>query len=100
RSFLALTKALLAIRREHPALHGGSQESVAGVPENCFAYVRTSAERRMLVALNFGGEALELALPGFGRGQVLVSTPLERQGPTELASFRLRGNEGCVILLD
>ena len=100
RSLLALTRALLALRRAAPALHAGSHESVPDVPDDCFVYLRTSAAERYVVALNFGPGAHVLALPGLGRGRLLLSTHLDREGAADLRSFPLRGHEGCVIALD
>ena len=100
RSMLALTRALLELRRATPALHAGSHESVAGVPDDCLVYIRKWEARRYLVALNLGARPQILSLPGLGRGRVVLSTGMDRDGSAELGSFELRGHEGCVIALD
>jgi len=100
RSHLALTRALLALRRATPALHAGSHESIPGVPDDCFVYLRMSHGVRYLVALNFGPREHVLALAGMGSGRLALSTHLDREGPADLKSFRLRSHEGCVIQLD
>jgi alpha-glucosidase len=99
RSMLALTRALLALRRATPALHAGSHRAVAGVPDDCFVYLRTSGAERYLVALNFGSDKQVLELPGLGEGRLALSTHLDRQGGADLRHFELRGHEGCVIAL-
>jgi alpha-glucosidase len=100
RSILALTRALLALRRATPALHAGSHESIPGVPDDCLVYVRESGGQRTLVALNFGAGERVLSLAGMGTARLVLSTGRDRQGPVDLRSFQLRGNEGCVIALD
>jgi alpha-glucosidase len=99
RSMLALTRALLALRRARPALHAGDHDSVAGAPDDCLVYLRTWRDQRCLVALNFAGAARELRLPGLGDGRVLVSTNRDREGPVQLRSLELRADEGCIIEL-
>jgi alpha-glucosidase len=98
RSMLALTRALLALRRATPALHEGAHEAVGGVPDECLVYVRRAGARRVLVALNFGAGACELSLGGAGR--VLLSTGMDREGPVDLGALRLRAHEGCVVALE
>ena len=89
RSMLALTRALLALRRATPALHAGSHESVAGVPDDCLVYIRKWEGQRYLVALNLGARAQVLSLSGIGRGRIVLSTGMDRDGPAELGSFEL-----------
>jgi alpha-glucosidase len=98
-SLLALTRRLLALRRAHPALALGSYQPLDTVPADCFAYLRTAAGQRCLVAINFAAESRTLALPDLGRGQVLASTRLDREGAESLSHFTLRPNEGRVHLL-
>ncbi len=98
RSMYSLTHRLLTLRRSAPALVFGDHNGVAGMPEDCFVYGRQQGTQQFLVALNFSDSERTLALPG-GRGQVLLSTTLDREGAEALSAFRLRGNEGCVIKL-
>jgi len=98
RSTLSFVRALLALRRATPALHRGSYRAVDGAPD-CFVFVREHGAARYVVALNLGGEARDVALAGFDRGRVAVSTHMDREGDVSLASFPLRANEGCVIEL-
>jgi alpha-glucosidase len=97
---LALTRALLALRRAHPALHAGSYQAVTGVPDDCLVYLRERGVDRTLVAMNFAAGSRHLALPGLGRARIVLSTSLDREGPVDLGSLELRGDEGCVIEIE
>lgn len=97
RSLLTLVRSLLALRRETTALVTGSYRTLAGGPEECFVFLRAQGEQRMLVALNFSEEAQTLTLPELAGSRVLVSTNLDRAGPSDGSTLRLRGHEGCVI---
>jgi oligo-1,6-glucosidase/alpha-glucosidase len=65
-SLLSTYKALLSLRRDHPALQGGRLSLLDegyGSPD-VLAYIRESAAERLLVALNFGERAVELETQG------------------------------------
>ncbi len=63
-----------------------------------FAYLREMGDERMLVALNFSAQNYTLDLSGVGaRGEVLVSTEMDRAGTEPLSTLHLRPNEGLVI---
>ncbi|HEU4411937.1 MAG TPA: alpha-amylase family glycosyl hydrolase [Polyangiaceae bacterium] len=96
RSMLALTRALLRLRRASGALRAGAYRGVEGAPDGCFVYERRLGAERYLVALNFSSEARELAVPGGAR--LVFSTGLDREGDAP-AAFALRGDEGCVFRL-
>lgn len=57
-SFLRWVKALIALRRELPALAVGEYEHVEVDNPKIFAFLRTSAEQTVLVALNLSDETL------------------------------------------
>jgi len=99
RSLLSLTRHLLALRRATPALSVGSYRSVDGVPSDCFAYLREADGQRWLVALNFASTERLLHLSAAGHGTIVASTHLDREGPVELATLRLRPAEGAVMAL-
>jgi len=40
-----------------------------------------------------------LSLPEMGSGRIVISTYLDREEQVDLAAFRLRANEGCIIEL-
>jgi glycosidase len=99
RSVLALYRRLLRLRRETPALQVGDYRPLdRGVPDGCFAYVRSGREgERIAVALNFTGEALDAPLPG--SGDVLASSRLDRSGETLDGTLPLRPHEAVVVSL-
>jgi alpha-glucosidase len=99
RSMLALTRRLLALRRGSPALSGGQYRRVEGIPDQCFAYIRHSAEQRMLVALNFSSSEHVLDLPEGMRGTIRLSTHADRNREEVVGQLGLRADEGCVLEL-
>ena len=100
RSSLMLVKNLLTLRRSLPALNIGGYQSVDGVPDVCFVYLREHAKQRYLIALNCSSAEQTLHCPQFGHGRVLLSTQLDYEGATDLSEFHLRANEGWIIELD
>ncbi len=99
KSMLSLTCRLIQIRRETPALHSGTYRAVDQVPPDCFVYMRQHGNQRRLIAINFSGEERMLSLPEFGKGRMILSTHLDREASADLASFHLRGHEGCIIAM-
>jgi alpha-glucosidase len=98
-SMLTLTRALLALRHSRPALHKGSYHSLESGPENCFVYLRQFDNERQVIALNFSAEPQLVRVAELGKGQMLLSTSLNRAGPINLAALQLQGHEGCIIEL-
>jgi glycosidase len=97
-SMLNLTKRLLELRSSSSALSVGSYEPVDGFPAGCFAYARKHRGEGYLVVLNLTD--IDVMLEASGTTLPLVlSTHLDREGKTELGSFRLRDGEGCVFEL-
>jgi alpha-glucosidase len=93
RSMLSLYRALLALRRESPALAGGAYRTLlAG--EAVFAYLRDD----VLVALNLSGEAQSVPL-GELAGRVRLSTYLDGREDDVRGELRLRADEGVVVCL-
>ena len=97
RSFLMLTRTLLAVRRSHDALTRGSYQSVEQQSATCFVYQRQHADQCCLVALNFSGQDQVVTLPGQCQGRVLLSTHLDREELIPLSEMHLRGNEGLLL---
>ena len=90
---LSLYRALLALRRAEPALSVGSYAPVEGAEEDVLAYERRddATGRRLLVALNLGGQERELPRAASGR-RLLLSTRMDGgAGPC------LRPDEGVVL---
>ncbi len=94
-SILALYKHLLALRRDHTALHAGAWRRLVA-PEKTLAYERHFGDERIFVALNLDAAAALVQLPASGR--LLVSTQGDRRDETTGVAVSLRGDEGVVIL--
>jgi len=94
-SFLSLYKNLLRLRRSLPALTGGDFTPENNTPDTVFGYWRTAADQRLLVLLNYSGDIVSVGLPE--RGNILLSSHLDRSGSVEEGSIQLRGNEGMII---
>lgn len=89
-SMLALTKALMALRRTAPALHRGSYRSLDG-PAGCYLYERADSADRLVIALNFRSESVTVDLSG----DVVLSTTLDRVGAVD--ELVLGPDEGVII---
>ena len=94
-SILLFYQALIALRRERPALSGGSYALVSTV-EDVLIFERRQGGQSVLVVLNFGGTEHELeAVEALRGARVLLSTEASRsagqmEGP-------LRPNEGLIL---
>jgi alpha-glucosidase len=93
RSMLSLYRALLALRRESPALAGGAYRTVFS-DDAVLAYLRDD----MLVALNLSGEPQPVPL-GELAGGVRLSTHLDGRDDEVRGSLSLRADEGVVVCL-
>jgi alpha-glucosidase len=87
-STLSLYRALIALRREEPALSHGDFRLI-GAEDEVLRYERRHADRRLIVALNFTGEPRPLASAD---GTVLLSTL-----PEAAEAGRLRPHEGLIV---
>ena len=96
-SMLMLVRRLLELRRQEPALHGGSYTSI-DTSGDVIAYLRTAGERRFLVVLNLGEQSARLDGPEF-RGEIVIGTHQDREGDTVAGTVALRGDEGVVVEL-
>lgn len=99
-SMLNLTRSLLKLRREAPALHAGKYIPVENAPADCLAYMRHAGVESYLIVLNFSDQPETATLPDLGTGRVLISTLSDYPQTVDLGNFTLRGNEGWIILLD
>jgi alpha-glucosidase len=97
-SLLTLTRRLLELRAREPVLQHGAHEPRDAGP-SVVAY-RRSAERRLLVIVNFAHSATSYSLRDDGAGRVLLSTMLDREGQRVADQVRLRADEGLLIELD
>jgi alpha-glucosidase len=93
-SMLELHRRLLALRRAEPALSVGDWAHITAEGD-LLAYERRAANgARFVVALNLGHRELTADV---GRGQIVLSTALDRDGETVHAPLHLRPNEGVVV---
>src|SRR5712671_7904270 len=96
-SILSLYKALIGLRKKLPQLVSGDYVPVAAEGD-LLLYRREGDGRAVVVALNLGAEPVSLASDASRlRGEILLSTFLDRQGETIRDSLDLRGNEGVII---
>ena len=98
-SMLSLTRTLIEMRHTTAALNAGSYHPIENLPNDCFVYLRELADQRRLIALNFSSDEQVLSLPEMGSGRIVISTYLDREEQVDLAAFRLRANEGCIMEL-
>ena len=94
-SLLTLTRRLLRLRRDHPALHTGDFAAFGPTPGGTCAFRRISAEGAITVVLNLTAEAR--TVPGVGAGSVLIGTHRDRDGEPINANVDLRPNEALVV---
>lgn len=99
RSLLSLYRRLLAYRKATPALRNGAYAPVEVATECCFVFRRERGAERVLVALNFSGDAARVLLPGSPSGRLTVSTYLDGEGRVVDGELDLRANEGVIIAL-
>lgn len=100
-SMLALTRALLTLRRALPALAIGDYQPVEDAPQDVFAFLRTHDAQRLFIALNFAEEKRLVALPAdTEHGQLLLAThrPQALSRPVN-ALLRLGPHEAQIVRL-
>lgn len=98
-SVLLMTRQLLEIRRDHPALHSGSYRSVDG-PPGTFCYVREHQDERLLLILNFTDDPKKWWLPaGLNGGNIIFSTNNNRPTPADIDQLLIMENEAIIISL-
>ena len=97
RSMLSLFRRLIQLRREHPALAVGSYTPLETGDAPVVAYLREHEDRRILVALNFGGDGERLDLPADAK--LLCSTDPDRPALDESKVLKLEPYEGVVLAL-
>jgi glycosidase len=97
-SIFSLYRQILRLRSTSPALQlGNYQEIPCGHPD-CYAYMRTNGSQRYIIMINFAGSEIQpdLSLP-HSRGEILLSTRMDKQGQAELDHLMLRPYEGIII---
>jgi alpha-glucosidase len=101
RALLNLVRTLIHLRRSLPALHIGAYRSLDVSNDAIFAYLRSTAEQRLVIVLNFGSEPQQIDLSALGAsGEVLCTTYLDQVGDRTLKQLDVRPDEGLLIRLD
>ncbi|MFZ0888203.1 MAG: alpha-amylase family glycosyl hydrolase [Candidatus Binataceae bacterium] len=96
RSMLSLYRRLIRIRKQTPALTEGSYRSFSPAPDDCLAFCRELADRRVLIAINFSSEPRRI--PSI-EGRLLVSTIPEREDEAIRGTLALAPNEAAMVAL-
>jgi alpha-glucosidase len=94
-SLLQLYRALIALRRAHPALSRGEQRSLPAT-DAVWAFERALGGERFAIALNFGDEPATCAL-GAGAPIGGLRTRAGAALPASLARVELAPCEGAVL---
>ncbi len=96
-SMLNLYRQLLNVRRNSPALVGGTYRSLDVEHDDCFVYLREHPEGAKVIALNFTDQPRSLSVPYGELGEVALSTFLDRTGKVSLSELSLRPHEGIIV---
>jgi alpha-glucosidase len=95
-SILSLYKALINLRRLCPELIAGKFKLIANEGD-LLMYRRGRGSTPMIVVLNFSSEPASLEPKAFDmRGEILLSTFMDRAGERISDTLDLRGNEGLI----
>jgi alpha-glucosidase len=99
-SMFGLYRQLIWYRKGSAALRG-DYRPLADTPGGCYAYLRTTGDERLLVALNFTGQPLDYEVDGPQTGRLELATdPARLLGdPVGLHPLRLGPDEGVVVRL-
>ena len=98
-SILNLYRELIALRRREPALSIGSYQHVSRTGD-VFAFQRSESGRRFLIVLNFGPDAIVFESDQHTfRGQIVLSTHLDRNGEQVEGPIPMRGDEAVIVEL-
>jgi alpha-glucosidase len=95
RSILSLYKALINLRKKWPELVTGDYVPMAAEGD-LLLYRRQRSEGSVVIALNLGAEPVSLASEAL-RGEILLSTLMDRRGEKLDRVLDLRDNEGVII---
>jgi alpha-glucosidase len=92
-SMLSLMRALLDLRRAHPALSTGRYEATSS-PDGVVAFLRISDGERFLTAVNTTAAPAEVPVRA---GVVRASTGMDRAGTRVAGTLTLDADEACVL---
>ena len=97
RSILSLYKALIGLRKRLPQLVTGAYVPIAAEGD-LLLYRRQGDGAAVVIALNLGDQPVSIVSEAAGlRGEILLSTELDRAGEKLEGALDLRGNEGVII---
>jgi len=100
KSILILYRKLLAYRKKSQALQAGQYLPVDKVPSGCFAYLRRlEGGDRVFIIINFNPHPVEIQIPEFGEGCLILSTHMDRSEDIDFSGWVLRGSEGVIVEL-
>ncbi len=94
-SILNLYRSLLKMRRNSPALYGGSYTPLEST-SNVYIYSRQANDEKKIIVLNFDNRNQTVQINN-GTGKILLSTHMDRQDNISLTSMELRAYEGLII---
>lgn len=97
-SILHFYQALIALRKEHPALSRGDFAQVATGSPTLLAYRRTHARETLLTVLNFSPQPVELPQGLVPQGAQALLSSYNREGGWQ-GTFTLRPYEATLFLL-
>jgi alpha-glucosidase len=97
-SILNFYRALIRLRAKMPELVTGSYEPIAAEGD-LLVYRRRSEATASVIVLNLGGAPVSLASNAIARGEIILSTAMDRSGEKLSGSLELRGNEGVLVRL-
>jgi len=95
-SMLTLTRRLLALRRQAPALHQGDWTRLA-VKGDAFAYLRSWEGRQFAVLLEINSRDGLIALPAGFAARIVLSTHADREGQSVGSEIKLRSDEALIV---
>jgi alpha-glucosidase len=99
QSILNLYRRLIALRREHAALSGGSLFAVRAY-QDVLTFERSEGDTQLFIALNFADEQRRVELPtDANQALALLSTYLDRDNEHVQVQFELRPSEGIILKL-
>jgi alpha-glucosidase len=98
-SILNLFRRLSWLRSREQALHGGSITFIDRDDQDCLVYLRRYGTERFLIALNISPDTQTIEIPGERKGELVLTTYLDRQGQISLSPVTLRPDEGILIRL-
>jgi alpha-glucosidase len=95
-SLLNLYRRLIVLRRREEALSTGAYKPIAAEGD-LVVYIRGG---RLLVVLNLGDQPMHMQFGTDGlRGEIVLSTELDREGEAMVGELALRADEGVIVAL-